>query len=283
MLNDPGLRGRALRLTAMILVASAVVYLGSGRCLDAKEVETKIDSSRGHIIIDFSDYTGGSVENWLRTRRFKFEKDAKNRALLGLSVSDQRLELTAKGRLTGFILNDSINFSNVGKVRIDWGVGRYPLEASYEKKVNNEALMIYIFFGTEKVSSGHLFIPDSPHFIGLFLCQDERVNVPYKGRYFHAGGRFVCLGKPVPGQMVASEFDLDHAFKSYFGKHQTPTITGIGLGVDTSKAGDSGRSAAFLKSLEFFKKGGSTATFDPPDTKSRLSLSLLHPSPYASE
>jgi len=31
------------------------------------------------------------------------------------------LEDTARGRLTGFIVNDSIIVDNVGKVRINWG------------------------------------------------------------------------------------------------------------------------------------------------------------------
>jgi hypothetical protein len=125
--------------------------------------------------------------------------------------------------------------------------------------VNNEALMLYIFFGKEKISSGHVLIPNSPYFIGLFLCQDEQVNFPYKGRYFHTGGRFVCLGKPEPGQMTVSEFDLDGGFKSYFGKQETPGVTGIGLGVDTSQAGGGGAGSAFIKSIEFIETSTSAS------------------------
>src|SRR5215831_4660974 len=203
----------------MILVALvAVVHLASGKAPRLGEAVAETEVAKGHLTIDFSGYTGGPVEEWLINRGFNFEKDAKNRALLGLSITNQTLELTANGHLTGFIFNDSINLDNVGRVRINWGVRRYPQEASYENKVNNEALMLYIFFGKEKVSSGHVLIPNSPYFIGLFLCQDEQINFPYKGRYFHAGGRFVCLGKPAPGETLVSEFDLDGAFRSYFGK-----------------------------------------------------------------
>jgi len=203
--------------------------------------------------INFSSYTGGSVETWLKTVGYKFEKDARNQNLLNLSITDGILTLEAKARMNGFILNDSVNLDKVRSIRINWGVKHYPRDVSYGRKVNNEALMLYIFFGTEKVSSGHILIPNSPYFIGLFLCQDEQVNFPYKGRYFHSGGRFVCLGKPEPGQMTVSEFDLDEAFKSYFGKKETPGITGIGFGVDTSKAGDNGIGAAFIKSIEFIE------------------------------
>ena len=237
----------------MLSVIFATVHFSPSNDRDIGEAVAAAGSLKGPFTIDFSGYTGGSVERWLVTRGFNFEKDAKNRTLLGLSITNQTLELTANGRLTGFIFNDSINLDNVGRVRINWGVTRYPQETSYEKKVNNEALMLYIFFGKEKVSSGNVLIPNSPYFIGLFLCQDEQVNFPYRGRYFHAGGRFVCLGKPDPGEMVVSEFDLDRAFKSYFGKQQTPGITGIAFGIDTSKAGGGGKGGAFIKTVEFLE------------------------------
>ena len=51
--------------------------------------------------------------------------------------------------------------------------------------------------------------------------------------------------------MIVSEFELDRAFKSYFGETKTPRITGFGFGIDTSKAGNGGKSAAFIKSVEF--------------------------------
>jgi hypothetical protein len=78
--------------------------------------------------------------------------------------------------------------------------------------------MLYIFFGRDKVSSGQFAIPALPYFIGLFLGQEEQLNTPYKGRYFHAGGRFVCVGNPEPHETVRSEFDLLTAFQTYFGK-----------------------------------------------------------------
>ena len=187
--------------------------------------------------------SGREGSNWSRTPR--------EPNLLALSIDDQVLTLEAKGRITGFILNDTLNFDNVKKVRINWGIKKYPREVSYQNKINNEALMLYFFFGKEKVSSGHILIPNSPYFIGLFLCRDDEVNFPYKGRYFHTSGRFVCLGKPDPGAMIVSEFDLDSAFKRYFGKPATPSITGIGFGIDTSKAGGGGTSSAFIRSIEF--------------------------------
>jgi hypothetical protein len=205
------------------------------------------------FVLDFSGYTGGSVDDWLRAKHFTFEKDAKNRRLLQLSIANDTLTLEAKGNLSGFLLNDAVNVKKRTRIRINWGIIQYPVDVSYRREVNNEALMLYVFFGTEKISSGHVLIPDSPYFIGLFLCQDEEIDFPYKGRYFHEGGRFVCLGKPKPNETIVSEFDLDTAFKRYFDKKRTPDITGIGFGIDTSKAGKGGTAAAFIKSIEFIR------------------------------
>jgi hypothetical protein len=250
MLNNRRSNRRMLWIP-VLLFALVVISLTARKPGDAAERVAQSKYNPSNPLIDFSGYTGGPVEEWLKTQGFKLEKDAANRDLLGLSIHNAVLTLESKARMSGFIFTDSIDFDHVSKVRITWGVSQYPQNASYEKQVNNEALMLYIFFGTEKVSSGNVLIPNSPYFIGLFLCQNDQVNVPYKGRYFHTGGRFVCLGKPRPGEMIVSEFELDRAFKSYFGKNETPRITGLGFGIDTSQAGNGGKATALIKSVEF--------------------------------
>lgn len=235
---------RSVNILLWAYIAFALIYFLPVHTCDA--AGTKRD-----FVLDFSGYTGSSVDDWLRARHFTFEKDAKNRRLLQLSIANDTLTLEAKGHLSGFLLNDGVNLEKITRMRISWGIIQYPVDASYQRKVNNEALMLYVFFGTEKISSGHVLIPNSPYFIGLFLCQDEQIDFPYKGRYFHTGGRFVCLGKPKPHETVVSEFDLDTAFKRYFDKSRTPGITGIGFGIDTSKAGRGGVAAAFIKNIEF--------------------------------
>jgi len=113
--------------------------------------------------------------------------------------------------------------------------------------------MLYIFFGRDKIPSGHFLIPALPYFIGLFLGQEEQLHTPYKGRYFHKGGRFVCVGNPVPHETVISEFDLNGAFRTYFRKDDVPKISGITLGIDTFRSGDRGRAAAYIHSIEFLE------------------------------
>jgi hypothetical protein len=237
-------------------IAFVLIYVLSVFTCDAAE-------GKRDFVLDFSGYTGGPVDDWLRARHFIFERDANNRHLLQLSVANNTLMLEAKGHLSGFLLNGPINVEKTARIRINWGIVHYPVDVSYQRKVNNEALMLYVFFGTAKISSGNVFIPDSPYFIGLFLCQDEQINFPYKGRYFHTGGRFVCLGKPRPNETVVSNFDLDAAFKRYFDKIRTPAITAIGLGIDTSKAGNGGAAGALIKSIEFIGAADADVTQGP--------------------
>jgi hypothetical protein len=130
---------------------------------------------------------------------------------------------------------------------------KYLEHASYERRVNNEALMLYIFFGQDKIDSGNLLIPALPYFIDLFLGHEEPPNTPYKGRYFHEGGRFVCIGNPHPHETVISAFDLNAAFRTYLRKDDVPEISGITLGIDTFRSGDSGKAAAYIYSIEFLE------------------------------
>jgi hypothetical protein len=203
--------------------------------------------------LDFSDYSGGAVEEWLESKGFKFEEAAKDRNLLALSIQNGALVLEAKEQLRGFLYKESLNIEKFSKVRIEWGILKYPEGASYERQIRNEALMVYIAFGYEKISSGNIILPNMPYFIGLFLCKDDKLNTPYLGRNYHEGGRFVCLGHASPQQNIVSEFDLVTAFRTYFDKSEVPPISGINFGVDTSEAGDGGRAAAFVRTIEFIQ------------------------------
>lgn len=203
--------------------------------------------------IDFSDYKNGSIYERLEEEGFKFEHEAKDRRKLELTVDEGALVLEAKTRLRGFIVNDSLEPRKYSRVRVKWGVVKYPRGASYEAEVNNEAIQVLIFFGHEKISSGHLVLPNSPYFIGLFLGRHDMPYKAYKGRYYRQGGRFVCMGNPLPGETVISELDLHYAFKRYFKKDEVPRITGVALAMDTTMSGDDGRAVAFVDRIEFFE------------------------------
>ena len=210
-------------------------------------------SPKNTFLIDFSDYEEGSIEEWLEKKGFELREAAKDRKKLDLDVDEGALFLEAKKPLRALIVKDSMDSGKYSKIKIEWGAIKYPRGASYEGKVNNEALLVLVFFGEDKISSGHLAIPDSPYFIGLFLGRHDKLKKAYKGKYYHEGGRFVCLGNPKPGETVISEFDLADAFKRYFEKDEVPNISGVALEIDTTSSDDEGRAVAFIHSIEFLE------------------------------
>lgn len=218
-----------------------------------QENQVNYGDQKGNVLIDFSDYTGGSVYTWLESKGFCFNNKTKNHRVIELSANENALIVKAKQPARVFIFNESVNLKEFSKVRIEWGIIQYPKDASYEEKNNNEALMVYVFFGDVRLSSGCLFVPDSPYFIGLFLSKKDEINKPYIGKCFDEGGRFVCLGNPEPGETTISEFDLHRAFQTYF-QDAVPPISGISLEVDTSSSGDGGNAEAFIKQIEFLSK-----------------------------
>lgn len=243
------------------LLAVLILTLGSN-VLSEQEKPTSIakaknlhkkESEPANFVIDFSDYEEGSIDQWLNNKGFKFEQGAKDRKKLDLDMDEGGLILEARTRLRGFIVNDSLEPRKYSGVRVEWGVVKYPRGASYEAEVNNEAIQVLIFFGHEKISSGHLVLPNSPYFIGLFLGRHDMPYKAYRGRYYQQGGRFVCMGNPLAGETIISEFDLIYAFKRYFQKAEVPPITGVALAMDTTSSGDKGRAVAFVNKIEFFE------------------------------
>ena len=109
------------RITACALITFAIGGSLRPGGADAVEIGRADQSQVPQFTLDFSDYHGGPVEQWLRTKGFTFEKDAKTRKLLELSITDSALVLSANRPLSGFILNDRVNIHKVGKVRIKWG------------------------------------------------------------------------------------------------------------------------------------------------------------------
>ena len=189
----------------------------------------------------------------MKEKGFVFERDARDRKKIDLDVGDDGLILEAKQPAFGIIINEGVDLEEFTSLRLEWGITQYPEGASYEKGIKNEALMVIVFFGYDKVSSGHFFIPNTPYFIGFFLGKEEVAGKGYTGRYFKKSGRYVCLGNPKPGETVISEYELVSAFKRKFESDEVPVISGIALSIDTQRSGDGGRSAAFIKSIEFLE------------------------------
>lgn len=202
--------------------------------------------------IDFVDQSGASAQDWLKAKGFELKEDADNEKKIVLSFAKEALHIQAVKPALGLILHEQ-DVPGASKLRLHWGVSEYPEGASYEKGVDNEAIMIHVFFGHEKISSGSILVPDSPYFIGFFLCQNDRLETPYKGRYFKKGGRYICVDHDKPNQTAVTEVDLDAEFKSSFGLDQAPAVSGLAIEVDTTHSKNDGKAAAFVKRIEFLE------------------------------
>lgn len=206
-----------------------------------------------NFMIDFSDYEVGSVEKWLEVKGFQFEREARDRRKLDLEVSEKGLVLDIREPMLGIVINEGVDLEEFTSIRLEWGVLDYPEGASYEKGIRNEALMVIVFFGYDKISSGHFLIPNTPYFIGFFLGREEKIGKSYIGRYFKKSGRYVCLGNPTEGEAVISEYNLVEAFRRKYEKDEVPLISGVALAMDTAKAKNQGKARAFIKSIEFLE------------------------------
>jgi hypothetical protein len=202
--------------------------------------------------VDFSRFSGGPVLRWLESRGFVPKQDASNSRRVVYSIARDTLTLETRTRAFGLLLNEE-DVRDYSRVRIEWGVDAFPPGASYEKGIRSEAVIVYIFFGKERHASGSLLIPDSPYFIGLFLCESDATNQPFTGRYHHASGRFICVDRPSPGNSVTTEFPIAEAFTRIFGQNQAPDISGFGIGIDTASARGTGVAKSFIKKIEFLK------------------------------
>ena len=202
--------------------------------------------------VDFNGYTSGSVLAWLHHKGFVAKQDADNQSKIVLSIRNGALVLEAKRRALGLLLNEE-DVPGPGRIRIEWGVDAFPEGVSYDKEVRSEPIMVYTFFGKKKVPSGSLLVPDSPYFIGLFLCESGRTDHPYTGRFFKAGGRYVCVTVAKVGERVVSEFDLGRAAVEYFKLSEVPPISGFAIGIDTDKARGSATAKSYIRKIEYLK------------------------------
>jgi len=206
--------------------------------------------------LTFTDYKEGPIIDWLQTKGFEFQLDATRRDRIDLDIDSSGLVLNTKRKSFGIFANESVKLSDFSHIEIDWGVRRHPEGASYEQGVRNEAIMVQVFMGDEKQPSGSLFIPDSPYFIGLFLCsRDDRINHPYVGSYFKKGGRYVCVDRPGIGELVTSRYDLLNAYRRFFDREREddPGLSGLALTLDTSKSSGSGEASAFVREIRFYR------------------------------
>ncbi len=241
---------RAPRGATPYVVGVFALVLGCAAIVQAANAAAKAGQTTIYAV-DFTDYRSGSIQAWLKSKGFAFERDANDAASITLSAGAQGLQLAALKQAQGLLINRAIGANAYSAVEIEWGVGKHPPGASYENKVNNEAIMVHVFFGSEKKASGSVFAPDIPYFIGFFLCNGDRIGHPYEGRYYQEGGRYVCLAAPQPGQTIVSRFNLTEGVRAIFGNKAAESVTGYSIQVDTSSSAGDGKSSAFIKRIRF--------------------------------
>jgi hypothetical protein len=199
--------------------------------------------------ISFSGYSGGSPTDWLAGKGYELKREAGGVVFVPVG---NNLILETKEKAAGLLVSE-VNVPSYSKIRIKWGVDVFPPGASYVKGIRSEAIMVYAFFGNEKLPSGSSIIPDIPYFIGLSLCDSDPVGEGFKGRYFKAGGRYVCISRAHKGQALTTEYSIADAFTRLFGQSQAPAITGLGIAIDTESAKGNGVAKSFISQIELLE------------------------------
>lgn len=211
---------------------------------------SSIPAEASNSTIDFKEAQGRDIYQWLGSKGFTLERSANDREKTKLTATKKGLLIEALAPAQSILMLKKSYPNNPSTVEIKWGVNKFPKDASYSKGRRNEAIMFYAFFGKEMIDSGSTFIPNSPYFLALRLCEKDKVGVLQKGGYFHKGGRFVCVAHPKAGEIVTTTYDLKAAFRKAFGK-EAPPLSAIGLEFDTTNPRDKGTSSAIVESISF--------------------------------
>lgn len=188
---------------------------------------------------------------WLGKNGFVLKNGAEDASKFGFSFSSKGLNIKTLRPALGLLVKEGMRIENFKKLTITWGVETYPSGANWDKKVHNEPIMVYVFFGDKSYPSDSWFIPSSPAFIGFYLGKDDQVGKMRTGRHFTTAGRYVCVANPPAGKAITSEIDLVDAFRKAFG-NSIPLpkfVSGISIESDTSDLARGVTSSAFIGSL----------------------------------
>jgi len=204
-------------------------------------------------VFDFARRDVAPAYGWLAASNFELERHADDRDRIELSQDDGGLHVRVKKPSFGLVLHE-LDLPGARHLELQWGVSDFPDGASYERGIDNEAIMVYVFFGHERLPSGELFIPDSPYFIGFYLCPPDAdaVDEPYAGHHYKKTGRYICMAHPDEGEIVSTRVDLEEEFRHSFDRPFVPVVSGVSIEVDTTDSGNDGHAAAFIRRMAFY-------------------------------
>jgi hypothetical protein len=198
--------------------------------------------------VDFSTQPDGDAVVWLKRQGFEFHLKAHE---LAPRFEQGRLVLeTATETAGGFVRK--LHVPGVRRLRVRWGVDRYPQGADWAKGVYRVPIAVMVSFGEDKIDSGSMFVPNAPYFLSVFLGAHEQEGRAYTARYYQQGGRYFCqpCGVP-PGQTVVTEFDLATQFTEQFQQRVLPPVSSVGFQMNTTDT--TGGARAFLMSIELLE------------------------------
>lgn len=111
-----------VRVIAVAAALSVLLFFLPRNSVADEITGSQVQIDQISYLIDFSDYSAGSIDNWLAAKGFKFERDAKDRRKLDFDVSSKSLILEAKKPLHAILLNERVDLQAYSKVIVEWGV-----------------------------------------------------------------------------------------------------------------------------------------------------------------
>jgi hypothetical protein len=220
-----------------VFLCCAALFLASGATAGAP--------GQALYTLDFSQQPDGDAVAWLKSHGFELRLNA---AELAPRFRNGRLVLETTKEMAGVFVHQ-LNLPGARRLRVLWGVERYPQGADWGRGVNRLPIAVMVSFGQEKFASGSMFLPDAPYFLGVFLGEKEQENRAYTGMYFKKGGRYFCQPCGLkPGQTVVTEFDLATHFKEQFQQDVLPPVSSVSFQMNTTDT--TGGARAFLSKIE---------------------------------
>jgi hypothetical protein len=211
---------------------------------------TAMAGAAGRVLyrVDFSTQPDGDAVAWLKRQGFAFHLKAHE---LAPRFEQGRLVLETATETAG-VLVQKLNVPGVRRLRVRWGVDRYPQGADWAKGVYRVPIAVMVSFGEDKIDSGSMFVPNAPYFLSVFLGEHEQEGRAYSARYYKKGGRYFCqpCGVP-PGQTVVTEFDLATQFTEQFQQRVLPPVSSVSVQMNTTDT--TGGARAFLISIELLE------------------------------
>jgi hypothetical protein len=202
-------------------------------------------ASRVLYRMDFSTQPDGDAVAWLKGQGFEFRLSANE---LAPRFEQGRLVLETAQETAGVFVQ-KLNVPHARRLRVRWGVERYPQGADWAKGVYRVPIAVMVSFGEDKMDSGSMLVPNAPYFLSVFLGAHEQEGRAYTARYYTKGGRYFCQPCGVtPGQTVITDFDLETHFTEQFQHTVLPPVSSVSVQMNTTDTTSGAR--AFLMHIE---------------------------------